>query len=103
MIRIEIPRIDVSIVYEGSTKDFHLIDGDRGGIYLIYGENQLKYIGIAQELRKRLRTHRRSNFSRFHPVDKIDVIYCDNKIDRAIYEIYMINKLKPLYNNEHND
>ncbi|MFB5932980.1 nucleotide excision repair endonuclease [Peribacillus frigoritolerans] len=75
---------------------------DISGIYCIYSEGgKLLYVGKSQCLKNRLSAHfgGYSNMKDIcHMFYYAEIYEMENGADRDIYETYMINKLKPLYN-----
>lgn len=71
-----------------------------GFIYSFWDkENNLLYIGkTTQELLTRLRTHHHCKNEMYKKVKYIKFFNCSNPLILANIEIYLINKLKPIYN-----
>lgn len=76
-------------------------------IYFFYDKDKnLLYIGKTTALPKRLSAHFSSSVMEDEPwktqVDKSNIVTyrCNTKTDLDIYETYLINKLKPIYNEE---
>lgn len=66
------------------------------GIYMIYGaDNILIYAGKTQNIKTRMTTHMQIYRGL---VSHISYFFVDNRVDLDIYETYVINTLKPLYN-----
>lgn len=71
-------------------------------VYLLYNKlNQLIYVGKSSAIDTRIRSHKSSKRWRDHKISKILVAACNSKTDMEIYELYYINKLKPLANMSH--
>jgi excinuclease UvrABC nuclease subunit len=117
MIKIEIPKADVSITERQQAPnenepviksvegfiDLHEIPRDKGGIILFYNINdELLFVGKARKLRQRVKKHLEDNVSPLKPhreeVYRIDVSYVEDPMEREIYETYLINKLQAKYN-----
>lgn len=67
------------------------------GIYNIYNNNNLLYVGKTNNFHTRLRNHMALQPWK-NEITHISIAKCKNKIDMDIYEIYYINKLNPKYN-----
>lgn len=111
MINITIPTPDVTITKEDDPEisniygftDFHLIPRDKGGIFMFYNDKkELLFVGKARKLRPRIKKHFEDTVSviKTHrdEVTKIAVCIVEDPIHREIYETYMINELKAMYN-----
>ncbi|WP_456270915.1 nucleotide excision repair endonuclease [Bacillus sp. AK031] len=117
MIKIDIPKVDVSITERKQAPqenepviksiegfiDLHEIPRDKGGIILFYNINdELLFVGKARKLRQRVKKHLEDNVSPLKPhreeVYRIDVSFVEDPMDREIYETYLINKLEAKYN-----
>ena len=117
MINIEIPKADLSItqrkqVITGDEPviqdtygfiDFHLIPRDKGGMILFYNdEGELLFVGKARKLRQRVKKHFEDNVSPLKEyrdeVNRIDIMYVEDPMEREIYETYLINTLHAKYN-----
>jgi|SRR5690625_1981906 len=77
------------------------------GVYFIYGkENDLLYIGMSTDIRKRLQQHFRGHYSATqsntgeynHLFKSFNFITVCTMIECDIYETYAINKFKPKLN-----
>ncbi|MFE7083240.1 hypothetical protein [Priestia megaterium] len=91
---IELPEITPTItIHKKSKKPTY------GGIYALYSkEGILLYVGKTMCFRQRLHLHyyqKLKNFYHFIEFYKIDL-----EVDRDIYETYLINKWKPLFNDK---
>ena len=64
------------------------------GIYRLYKDNNIVYIGKSKNLLKRIRVH--TGF------DEFDFVTLNSSADLDIYEIYYINKYKPELNKDCN-
>jgi len=99
MITITIPNFDIELPVD----EVNNIPKNKAGIYLFYGaNNDLLYIGKTKLLRQRIRQHLLSNdinteLLRHHFVF-VRCIYVDDSLERDIYETYMVNTLRPLFN-----
>lgn len=111
MINITIPTPDVTITKEDEPElsdiygftDFHLITRDKGGIFMFYNDNnELLFVGKARKLRQRIKKHFEDTVSVIKKhrdeVTKIEVCIVEDPIDREIYETYIINERKAMYN-----
>lgn len=67
------------------------------GIYNIYNNNNLIYIGKTNNFYTRLRNHMAIQPWK-NEITHIAIAECKNKIDMDLYEKYYINKLNPKYN-----
>ena len=68
------------------------------GVYLLYQENTLIYIGKSNTcIRGRLVTH-----SKDKQFDKIDILLLENEADVDVLELYLINKYNPPLNKDSN-
>lgn len=113
MILITVPAPDVTIHKQAEPQlshiygftDFHLITRERGGIFMLYNEqDELLFVGKARKLRQRIKKHFEDSVSvmkeKRDEVYKIEVCIVDDPVDREIYETYIINKFKAKYNVE---
>ncbi|MBT2755207.1 nucleotide excision repair endonuclease [Mesobacillus foraminis] len=117
MIKIEIPKPDVTIVQRNQIRqenepeipsihgfiDFHLIPRDKGGIFMFYNkQDELLFVGKARKLRQRVKKHFEDQVSpiKLHrdEVYKIEIALVEEPMEREIYETYIINKLQAKYN-----
>lgn len=75
---------------------------DMAGVYLLYDrKGKLLYVGKSVNLRDRLLDHIKgvgNSSAFFRDIHEILVYFCDDPMEREIYETYLINKLKPVYN-----
>lgn len=67
------------------------------GIYSIYNNNELIYIGKTNNFYTRLKTHM-SQQPWSNEITHISIAKCKTKVDMDLYEKYYINKLSPKYN-----
>ena len=67
------------------------------GIYSIYNNNTLIYIGKTNNFYTRLKTHMAQQPWR-NEITHISIAQCKTKVDMDLYEKYYINKLNPKYN-----
>lgn len=67
------------------------------GIYNIYNNNDLIYVGKTNNFYTRLRNHMALQPWK-NEITHIAIAECKNKIDMDLYEKYYINKLNPKYN-----
>ena len=67
------------------------------GIYNIFNNDELIYIGKTINFQSRLRNHMSTKTWK-NEITHISIAECKNKIDMDIYEKYYINKLNPKYN-----
>lgn len=119
MIRIEIPKADITISQREQIReadepeikpiygfiDFHKIPRDKGGILAFYNEkDELLFAGKARKLRQRVKKHFEDTVSPIKnyrdEVKKISIFIVDNAMEREIYETYMINTQQAKYNVE---
>jgi excinuclease UvrABC nuclease subunit len=111
VINITIPTPNVSITKQDGPvqsniygfTDFHLIPRDKGGIFMLYNDNEeLLFVGKARKLRPRIKKHFEDTVSpiKLHrdEVTKIDVCMIEDPVHREVYETYIINELKAKYN-----
>ena len=117
MIKIEIPKVDVSITQRkqiikpgdvvipsiNGFIDFHQIPRDKGGIFMFYNiHDELLFVGKARKLRQRIKKHFEDNVSPIKnhrdEVYSIDVCIVEDPMEREIYETYIINTLQAKYN-----
>lgn len=111
MINITIPKPNVIINKQENPEqsniygftDFHLIPRDKGGIFLFYNQNnKLLFVGKARKLRPRIKRHFEDSVSPIKnhrdEVTKIEVYVVEEPVHREIYETYIINELKSMYN-----
>jgi excinuclease UvrABC nuclease subunit len=117
MIKIDIPKVDVSITERKQSRnddepviksiegfiDLHKIPRDKGGMILFYNINdELLFVGKARKLRQRVKKHLEDNVSPLKDhrdeVYRIDVCLVEEPMEREIYETYMINELQAKYN-----
>ena len=117
MIKIEIPKVDISISQRKQKRtaeeveipsihgfiDFHMIPRDKGGIFMFYNiHDELLFVGKARKLRQRIKKHFEDNVSPIKnhrdEVYTIDVCIVEEPMDREIYETYIINELQAKYN-----
>ncbi len=117
MIKIEIPKVDISISQRKQKRtqeeveipsingfiDFHMIPRDKGGIFMFYNINdELLFVGKARKLRQRIKKHFEDNVSPIKnhrdEVYTIDVCIVEEPMDREIYETYIINEMQAKYN-----
>lgn len=119
MIKIEMPKVDVSITERKQIRvdnepvipsiegfiDLHKIPRDKGGMILFYNINdELLFVGKARKLRQRVKKHLEDSMSPIKnhrdEVYRIDVCIVEDPLEREIYETYMINTYKAKYNVE---
>jgi excinuclease UvrABC nuclease subunit len=117
MIKIDIPKVDVTITERKQVLDnnepvinsiegfidIHEIPRDKGGIILFYNINdELLFVGKARKLRQRVKKHLEDTVSPIKnhrdEVYRIDVCLVEDPMEREIYETYIINKLQAKYN-----
>lgn len=65
------------------------------GIYRLYKDEKIVYIGQSNDINNRIEEHKRDKI-----FDSYDYCEINSKSDRSIYELYYIAKYKPLYNKE---
>lgn len=111
MINITIPKPMVTITKQNNPEpgsiygftDFHLIPRDKGGIFMFYNKKQeLLFVGKARKLRQRIKKHFEDTVSPIKAhrdeVTKIEVCVIEDPVHREIYETYIINELRSMYN-----
>ena len=117
MINISIPNSDITITQRKQIPkeneplikdiygfiDFHLIPRDKGGIFLFFNkDDELLFVGKARKLRQRIKKHFEDNVSPIKnhrdEVNKIDICFVEDPMEREIYETYIINQLQSKYN-----
>ncbi|TXC85981.1 nucleotide excision repair endonuclease [Metabacillus litoralis] len=117
MIKIDLPKVDVSISERKQPQDdnapeiksiegfidLHEIPRDKGGIILFYNKkDELLLVGKARKLRQRVKKHLEDTVSPLkdhrNEVNRIDVCFVEDPMEREIYETYLINKLQAKYN-----
>jgi len=70
-------------------------------IYKLYNDkDNLLYIGKTKNIHQRINQHlaEKNKISWKSTIDKIMIAEVDSDIDLELYETYLINKLKPIYN-----
>jgi excinuclease UvrABC nuclease subunit len=115
-ISIELPKVDISIdvsdwyvkewrndkaLYDSCYDLLKDIPNKCGGVYFLYIDDELVYVGRSVNLKMRLAEHlvRNSNSKVYiNDVTRIDCIKVDDIIDQQIYELHAIKTLKPKYN-----
>lgn len=70
-------------------------------VYIFYNNNDVLYVGKTHNLHRRIIQHKDKWW--FAMANRIKYAEFSNKTDMDIYEIYYINKLKPVYNKEDNN
>jgi excinuclease UvrABC nuclease subunit len=117
MIKIDIPKTDISITEREQSRDdndpviksiegfidIHEIPRDKGGIILFYNKkDELLFVGKARKLRQRVKKHLEDTVSPIKDhrdeVYRIDVCIVEDPMERDIYETYIINKRQAKYN-----
>ncbi|MBZ5750023.1 nucleotide excision repair endonuclease [Metabacillus rhizolycopersici] len=117
MIKIDIPKVDVSIIERTQVRDenepviksiegfidIHKIPRDKGGIILFYNKkDELLFVGKARKLRQRVKKHLEDTVSPIQnhreEVYRIDVCLVEDPMERDIYETYITNKFQAKYN-----
>lgn len=66
-----------------------------GGIYFLYNDDELVYIGKSQNIFQRIGTHIKEGIKEFNNWDYQEI---DNENERSELEGYLINVFKPKYN-----
>jgi len=90
---IHFPKIDSTIINLRSKNKIP----DYGGVYAFYSkEGYLIYIGKTASFKQRMNYHLSDGYKKL--ISRMEVFRLDNEIDREIYETYLINKWKPLFN-----
>lgn len=97
MINIKIPKYDLSV-----SKDKLDQIPKKSGVYFLFNkENELIYIGIAKDLNMRLYFHfhgKTHTFLFIHIFHTCSMFFENDQTNRSIYELYLINDLKPPLN-----
>lgn len=72
-------------------------------VYVMYGKNEeILYVGQTRNMKIRMKQHFGAQREEWKSeVIKIKYMDCHNEVDMNIYELYLINKLKPKYNKGH--
>ena len=85
-------------IYEKSTikKD---MDRVISGVYLLWNNNEIVYIGESYDIMNRLSHHKCSN----KKWNSYSYRECETGLDRIIIEAILISQHKPKYNNKPND
>jgi hypothetical protein len=96
MLLLNIPKPDMIIDSGNLSK----IPKNLRGVYLLFNENSLLYIGKTNDLKTRLGTHIRRNPIYKKECNRIEIYIIESQIDMDIYETYLINVMKPLYNKD---
>lgn len=65
-------------------------------VYKIYREGQLIYVGISENLKQRMSSHKQDQWYAAH--DKCVYAEFPNRTVAELYETYLINKYEPTYN-----
>lgn len=65
------------------------------GIYRLYKNNKIVYIGKSKCIKTRIQQHLKEK-----DIDGFDFTILDNESDKNLYEIYYIDKYKPVYNKD---
>ena len=65
------------------------------GIYILYNDKKIIYIGKSNSIKNRLYQHKKDKF-----FNDVTCIYFKNEADVNLYEPYLINKYKPIYNRD---
>ena len=76
-------------------RDFDGMGYNVSGIYRLYKNDEIVYIGKSVDIKVRMITHRKEK-----DVDYFDFTILNNESDKNIYELYYIDKYKPLYNKD---
>jgi hypothetical protein len=100
LINITIPDFDMTI----NRDQFTLVPRDKAGIYFIYDKDKnLLYIGKSMELWKRVKQHAKAQdwqLSKMFSdrIDSFSIIFISCPMELDIYETYLINTLRPIWN-----
>jgi len=65
------------------------------GIYRLYNDNDIVYIGKSINIKNRIKEHIKDKI-----FNKFDFAITNNESDKILYEIYYIDKFKPVYNKD---
>jgi len=68
---------------------------NKKGIYLLYKNEELVYIGISSDIYSRVLEHIAENKKDF---DSVKNICSQDNLDNEFFEVYYIDKMKPEYN-----
>jgi len=71
------------------------IPNNISGIYRLYKNKEIVYIGKSKCIKTRVSAHTKEK-----DTDSFDFTILSNESDKNIYELYYIDKHKPLYNND---
>ncbi|TPV37943.1 hypothetical protein FJ659_28135 [Bacillus dicomae] len=102
MINIQVP--DNEFKVDLRTEDYGQLLDKRQGIYMIYNEDGiLMYAGKSKDVRNRVKMHMNSANSNplkgyNHNFHYVVGFYEESYFDLSLYEIYIINTLKPKLN-----
>lgn len=102
LIEIDVPETNGR---QSFSKNNIISINEEGGIYLFYSmDNELLYVGKSIHLLNRLLDHlsgHTNTRSFIKNVSNFETIRINNQTNLAIIEIYLINKLKPKYNDQY--
>lgn len=73
------------------------LDNNLNGVYRLYKNNEIIYIGKSKNIKNRLLSHNSDK-----DFDSFDYVEIDNNADKDLYEMYYIDKFKPILNKEYN-
>ena len=78
-----------------ATKEFSELINNMSGIYRLYKNDKIIYIGKSVCIKSRLTQHKKDK-----DIDYFDFTILNNESNKNIYEVYYIDKYKPIYNKD---
>ena len=78
-----------------ATKKYKGLDNDISGIYKLYKDYKLVYIGKSKCIKSRIKEHLKTK-----EFNSFDFTLMSNKSDINLMEIYLIDKYKPILNKD---
>jgi excinuclease UvrABC nuclease subunit len=100
LINITIPEVDRVI----SKSEIQTIPPKKAGLYFMYDkDNKLLYIGKSTNLKVRVKQHVKGHefqtaYLFAEEIEKISIVFITCPMELDIYETYLINTLKPTWN-----
>jgi len=79
---------------------FHTITGKTVGVYFLYDNDEIVYIGKSKKLKHRLAIHLSDNKKEF---SKVEIYEVPSLLDMHVLEVYMIAMHLPKYNKDINE
>lgn len=83
------------INHELSVSSLDDIINNLSGIYKLYKNNEIVYVGKSKNIKTRIVHHLKEK-----DIDEFDFTLMNNPSDKNLYELYYIDKYKPLYNRD---